>query len=154
MINKRIALVLFTLCLMSVPAHAQTGDSLVIHFKNGDSAIIPLSQIQKITFDSATVAVHDKEQAHGLEVSPNYPNPLLTETTIDFEIATAGIVKVVIYDSKGNAIREIKSQCQAGRNQIIWDGLDVTGIKVPSGSYFYEVRFKDEAQVRQIVVIK
>ena len=151
---------LFHLCWLlllcpTLPLQAQTGDSLIINLKNGQTVVLPLSQIQKITFDTATTAVHEiNSPAHSLEVAPSYPNPLQKGTTINFDIATSGTVKVAIYDNKGNMVRLLTSDCEAGQNRIEWDGRDKNTDHVPSGAYFYEVRFKGEVQTRQMVVIK
>ncbi len=72
-----------------------------------------------------------------------------------FSIHTTGSVSISIYDSKGNLIRLIDLlNCTAGQNQITWDGLDNRNAPVPSGAYFYEVRFNGETQTKQMVVIK
>jgi flagellar hook assembly protein FlgD len=146
-----ILLILF----LAIRAEAQVGDSLVVHFKNGKTLTFALSEIQKITFDSLTESVPSKDPTHHLEVSPSFPNPAKSAATIDFSIPESGSVGIVIYDSKGNLIRSLEPRnCSSGKNEIIWDGLDKSGAKIPSGAYFYEVRFKDEVQVRSMVVIK
>ncbi len=139
--------------------HAQTvqGDSLIIHLKSGERVAIALSTIQKITFDtSSSEAVQVKPpSASGLQVFPNFPNPSQSGTNIRFTIATAGNVSLDIFDSKENLIRHIElPNCQTGQNQIQWDGLNNCGAPVPSGAYFYEVRFGNEIQTKQMVVIK
>ncbi len=150
-----IVLGLFLFICYAAPAKGQTSDSLVISFKNGQKVTLALSQIQKITFDTLTANVNDKNTStNGLQLLASYPNPLRSSTTIDFDIATTGLVKISIYDAKGNAIRNLQVNSQLGRNQIVWDGLDNSGIHVPSGEYFYEVRFKNDIQVRKMVVIK
>ncbi len=144
--------------LFAVRADAQSvGDSLIVNLKNGQRVAIPFASIQKITFDSAS---SERVQASssgtsGLQVSPSFPNPSRTGTNIGFSIPTPGSASISIYDSKGNLIRSLTMpNCAAGQNEISWDGLDDRGNSVTSGAYFYEVRFGNEVQAKEMVVIK
>jgi flagellar hook assembly protein FlgD len=151
---RHIVIKFLLLLCFALPAKAQT-DSLVITLKNGETIVLALSQFQKITFDSVKNDVHwNNPQTHNLLVMPSFPNPLQKSTTINFTLAAPGAVSVTIYDSKGNVIRRLKSDCQAGQNRIIWNTLDNSGAEVPSGEYFYEVRFGGEVQTRKMVIIR
>jgi hypothetical protein len=143
-------------CVLFPAVSSAQSDSLVINFKNGKHVTIALSDIRRITFDSVKSLVPQTTNSkHDLEVSPSFPNPTTIGATIDFCINSAGSVSVSIYGTKGNVIRRlIALNCSSGNNRIIWDGLDNSGKSVQNGAYFYEVRFKDEVQVRQMVVIK
>ena len=155
---KRTIIIIASVLLFAARADAQTvGDSLIVNLKNGQRVSIPLSSIQKITFDSlSSESVQTTtSSASGLQVSPNFPNPSRAGTKIEFSIPTTGSVSISIYDSKGNLIRQIETlNCAAGQNAIIWDGLDDRGEPVMSGAYFYEVRFGSEVQAKEMVVIK
>lgn len=135
------------------------GDSLIVNLKSGQRVAIPLASIQKITFDTTSsegMQVQAGSTApRGLQLLPSYPNPSRTGTNIDFTIPSTGSVSIAIYDDKGNLVRNISLQnCSAGQNQIAWDGLNDNGTPVPSGAYFYEVRFGSETQTKEMVVIK
>jgi flagellar hook assembly protein FlgD len=140
-------------------AEAQTvmGDSLIIHLKSGERVAIPLSNIQKITFDTASSSVVQLSPSNtsALQVSPSFPNPSRSGTKIEFSISTPGNVSIAFFNSKGNFIRRIDMpNCPVGQNEVTWDGLDDSGTPVPSGEYFYEVRYRGEVQTKQMVVIK
>jgi flagellar hook assembly protein FlgD len=158
-IKKAIFAVLLLLVATSRAWAHGVSDSLIVNLKSGQRVAIPLTSIQKITFDSVTSDVvygqAGSTAPRGLQVSPSFPNPSRTGTNIEFSIATAGSVDISIYDSKGNLVRLISlPNCAAGQNQITWDGLDDRGAPVPCGAYFYEVRFGNETQTKQMVVIK
>jgi hypothetical protein len=143
--------------LIAARADAQAvGDSLIVNLKNGQRVAIPLSSIQKITFDSSSSdVVQINPNLPGLQVSPSFPNPSRSGINIEFSIPGPGSVGISIFDSKGNLIRLLPMQnCTAGQNQIRWDGLDDRGSPIPSGAYFYEVQYNGETQTKQMVVIK
>ena len=72
----------------------------------------------------------------------NYPNPFNPSTTISFSSAKAERnTKVIIYNLKGQRIREIEvTNCKEGKNKIVWNGKDDRGKKVTSGVYLYQLK--------------
>lgn len=146
-------LLLITFC----NAEAQgVGDSLIVKLKNGQRVAISLASIRKITFDSTTASgVQTTPNAPSLQVSPSFPNPVRAGTNFEFSIPTLGNVNISIFDSKGEVVRQIEMpNCTTSQNQVAWDGLDDRGMPVPTGAYFYEVRFGNEVQTKEMVVIK
>ena len=150
------SIVAFCLLLISYPAAAQvTGDSLIVNLKNGQRVAVSLQDLDKITFDLPPAAVNAPEMATGHSNPVAFPNPVHSSTTIAFELPTSGKADVLVFDAKGNLIRSLEIlNAQAGKNQIVWDGLSDRGAQIPNGDYFYEVRFKGETQTRKMVVIK
>lgn len=76
----------------------------------------------------------------------NYPNPFNPQTTIRYELPTAGDVTLSIFDIRGREVRVLERQRKtAGTYQTPWDGKDRDGKPVASGIYFYrlEVRTSD-----------
>ncbi|MEO8146716.1 MAG: T9SS type A sorting domain-containing protein [Bacteroidia bacterium] len=66
----------------------------------------------------------------------NYPNPVITTTTISFDLTTATDVKVALYDFKGSEIKVLaNSQMQSGVHTLT---LDATEFQ--SGSYLCKVQ--------------
>ncbi|MDZ4181942.1 MAG: immune inhibitor A, partial [Candidatus Cloacimonadaceae bacterium] len=55
----------------------------------------------------------------------NYPNPFNPTTTISFDLAKAGKVKVSIYNIKGQMVKTLANDDFAvGRHSLVWDGKD------------------------------
>ncbi|MEL6824249.1 MAG: FlgD immunoglobulin-like domain containing protein, partial [Calditrichota bacterium] len=53
----------------------------------------------------------------------NYPNPFNPETTINFELKSAGNVRVEIFNELGQMLRLLQEgRYAAGRHQLSWDG--------------------------------
>jgi len=76
---------------------------------------------------------------------PNAPNPFDKTTTIEYSILREGIVKLAIYDAIGRKIKVLlDGYVPIGTYQIEWDGTDTHGEKVPGGTYFCQMRRKDE----------
>ena len=46
----------------------------------------------------------DNEQPIEFSLSANYPNPFNPTTTIDYSIATAGDVSIIVYDMMGSCL--------------------------------------------------
>lgn len=76
----------------------------------------------------------------------NFPNPFNPVTRIPFEIYKAGNVKLLIYNVAGQKIRTVlDSFVKAGTYSVEWDGKNDRGDAVPSGSYIYQLVFKDKS---------
>jgi len=72
----------------------------------------------------------------------NYPNPFNPETTISFTTENTESTEIIIYNLKGQKIR----QYSIFNNQysIVWDGTDENNLPVGSGIYLYKLKFDDK----------
>jgi hypothetical protein len=87
---------------------------------------------------------------------PNVPNPFNPMTTIRFDLAQAGRVRLRVYDVAGRLVRQlIDAPLPAGREHAAaWDGLDEAGARVPSGVYLYRMMTADFDQTRKMLLLK
>lgn len=68
------------------------------------------------------------------------PNPFNPATTLRFEVAAAGAVRVEICDLRGRVVRALVDRVlAAGPAQVAWDGRDDRGAALPSGVYLARV---------------
>ena len=83
----------------------------------------------------------------------NYPNPFNPETTIQFTTEHTENTEIVIYNIKGQKIRQYsifpeQSQAPYGagnlQSSIVWNGTDNNNQPVSSGIYFYKLKVNDE----------
>ncbi|TAL67096.1 MAG: T9SS type A sorting domain-containing protein [Bacteroidetes bacterium] len=133
---------------------AQT-DTLVIFLKNSQSEKIAITDIQKIQFENITGVEEHNNVKDNLYVKGNFPNPFQKQTSIEFELASAGNVDVFIYDSRGNQVNKIVClQCPEGKNILQWNSHDKNNNPVQSGVYYYEVCFNNEIQLKKMILIK
>lgn len=85
----------------------------------------------------------------------NYPNPFNPTTHIQYELATAGQVKLVIFDILGKQVASLVDQRQtAGRYQVTWDGRDSMGRRVATGVYFYRIESGDFNKTQKMLLMK
>jgi hypothetical protein len=82
------------------------------------------------------------------------PNPFNHSTTISFELATPGSVKLEIYDAAGRLVRSlIDGGRDAGIHSAIWDGNAETGARAPAGVYHARLRVGTVSSVRSLILV-
>ncbi|MEE9270223.1 MAG: choice-of-anchor D domain-containing protein, partial [Candidatus Krumholzibacteria bacterium] len=85
----------------------------------------------------------------------NYPNPLNPTTTIAYDLPHAVETRLVIYNVRGERVRELVSEYQQpGRYKVPWNGRNASGDAVASGVYFYKLRAGTFVRTRKLVVLK
>ncbi len=88
-------------------------------------------------------------------VYPNFPNPFNPQTTIRYDLANAGALKIQIYDIQGREIRTFSKVYQtAGQYELIWNGADNAGHKVESGLYFCRITSGSQGAVLKLMLMK
>ncbi|MEI7542647.1 MAG: FlgD immunoglobulin-like domain containing protein [bacterium] len=71
----------------------------------------------------------------------NYPNPFPDTTHIVFYISVASEVSIRFYTISGEFVGSTtKVACPAGKNEILWNGLNKDGKKLASGVYIYKIK--------------
>jgi predicted small secreted protein len=89
------------------------------------------------------------------ELFQNYPNPFNPSTTIKVYLKTTSQVRISIYNSLGQRVRElVNGQLPAARHLFTWDGRNSNGEKVSSGIYFYQLSTNSFTKVKKMILIK
>jgi len=94
--------------------------------------------------DTLTVGIEEDKHPTA-NVSPSgitciLPQPARRSVTISYSVARAGSVRVEVVDRAGRIVREVMAaRVEAGRNEVVWDGLDNHGRTVTSGVYFVQL---------------
>jgi len=84
-----------------------------------------------------------------------YPNPFNPRTTIRFDLAEAGPVRVAIFDLAGRLVRTLVDEnLSAGSRETVWDGRDSWGRNVGSGSYVARVESGDTIGMVRLGLIR
>ena len=66
----------------------------------------------------------------------SYPNPFNAATVIPYRLAEPGFVRLVLYNTVGQAVRTLVSaERQAGLHQAVWNGLDDAGRPLATAVY-------------------
>ncbi len=85
----------------------------------------------------------------------NYPNPFNPSTNISFNIPIEGKVNVMVYNLKGQKVKDLVSeQLEAGQHQVVWNGLDNNKKAVSSGIYFYKVKSAGMSVTKKMILMK
>jgi len=91
-----------------------------------------------------------------LSLGQNHPNPFNPTTSIRFGIpAGGGHVQLGIFDVRGRGVRTlVEGELAPGHHRVLWDGRDKNGRSVPSGVYFYRLRWRDDAVSRRMLMVR
>ncbi|MFH0736181.1 MAG: FlgD immunoglobulin-like domain containing protein [bacterium] len=88
-------------------------------------------------------------------MTQNYPNPFNPNTNIKFGLPNAGNVKIIIYNALGQEIKTlINKELNAGTYNLMWNGQNESGIKVPSGVYLYRIISGNFIDTKKMILIK
>ncbi len=132
-----------------------------------DKVILKVSD-PKGAFDTYTIFVHvvpvvgiDTDKRYLIDtyhLTQNYPNPFNPTTVIEYGLPKVSDVKLIIYDIKGNTIKQWNYTNQnAGYYSVVWDASNVS-----TGVYFYKIQVNNPAksgadgfqQVKKMLLIK
>jgi len=85
----------------------------------------------------------------------NVPNPFNPATDIPFELATAGAVRLRVYDAVGHLVRVLVDEARAAGHHIAsWDGRDEGGQPAAAGVYFCRFEVGESRQSRAMTLVK
>ena len=88
-------------------------------------------------------------------ISSNYPNPFNPSTTITYSIPKDGLVRIGIYNIKGQKVKDLcKSEMLRGHHKVLWDGTDAKQRSVSSGIYFVKLQASGVSSTRKIMLMK
>ncbi len=90
-----------------------------------------------------------------VELSNNYPNPFNPITTISFSIPKETMVKLSVYNIKGQKVATLVNQeMSVGRHEIVWDGKNSLGKETGSGVYFYRLETSKKSITKKMLLLK
>jgi len=90
-----------------------------------------------------------------VRIWPFRPNPMVDNSTINYSLSQGGQVAVRILDATGRMVRDLfDGSLRAGNYDVMWDGLNAAGQRVPAGVYFAHVAVNGNQETRQITVLR
>jgi hypothetical protein len=108
-------------------------------------------------FDFPYYPPPEAEQTPALvtKLAQNYPNPFNPITTISFDLARPGQVKLNVYNIKGQLVRSlVNGALSAGSHKVVWNGTDARNRSVASGIYYYRLETKNYTKTNKMVLMK
>ncbi len=86
---------------------------------------------------------------------PAAPNPFNPTTTLAYELAQAGPVRLEVYGVDGRRVATlISGERSAGRHEAIWRGTDDAGRAVSSGVYLARLRHAGGVDTQRLVLVR
>ncbi len=93
--------------------------------------------------------------ADATRLMPVSPNPFTGTTTLNYQLAESGVVRIEIYDATGRHIKTLlRSLLDSGPGRVEWDGCNTSGIRVNPGVYFGRLITKNEVVSQRMIVLK
>ncbi len=90
-----------------------------------------------------------------LTLHQNSPNPFNPGTTIRFDLAEAGVVRLMITDVTGRAVATLLDGfAEAGPHEVSWRGRDKDGQSVSSGVYLYRLTGVGGDETRKMILLQ
>ena len=110
--------------------------------------------VAAINFTTTSVAEQQiTPQSYALH--QNHPNPFNPTTRISYELPEATDVQLVIYDIRGNVVKQLISGRQyAGHYEIEWDGRNNQGFQVVSGIYLLKIKTEKYSTIKKMTLTK
>ena len=101
------------------------------------------------------LGLDDSISLNNFWLGDNYPNPFNPITHIEFNMPSRDKVIFNVYDLKGRLVKQILYNDQpAGKNKIVWSGINEEGRKVSSGIYIYSIEAGDFSAKKKMVLLK
>jgi len=92
---------------------------------------------------------------NGFSLAQNVPNPFNENTTISYEVKSAGNVSLKIYDALGKEVVVLFSgHSSAGKHNIQWNATDKTGSRVENGVYIYQIEVSGTVMSKSMMFVK
>ncbi|MCU0343941.1 MAG: T9SS type A sorting domain-containing protein, partial [Ignavibacterium sp.] len=123
---------------------------------------VGIKDLTGLSYSSGVTSVQNDEIRIPIEYSlyQNYPNPFNPSTQIKFALPINSSVRITIYNLLGEVVRElVNTDMNTGVHTVQWNSEDVSGRKVSSGIYFYEINANGVDgnqfnQVRKMILMK
>ncbi len=86
---------------------------------------------------------------------PNYPNPFIPGTTIQFDLDTYARARLDVYNVLGNPVKTLVDEPKGpGNYSVKWDGKNDLGKQVAGGTYYFRLKVGGLEQTQKAILIK
>lgn len=84
-----------------------------------------------------------------------YPNPFNSSTRIRIYLPKTSRARLEVFDIRGRLVRTLcDSMLGAGEHSFAWNGTNLGGERVSSGSYFYRLTAGEDVMTRRMILLK
>ncbi|MCZ6767210.1 MAG: T9SS type A sorting domain-containing protein [bacterium] len=84
-----------------------------------------------------------------------YPNPFVSETTLPYQLDKEGEVDIRVFNVRGALVAVLTSGFRAaGPGQVVWNGRDTAGNRVPAGVYFVRMTVENRTFEQKSLLVR
>jgi hypothetical protein len=115
-----------------------------------------LAQIDLVEIDASLQAdvTEDSLGPNGIMLLAPFPNPARDGCTLRLRCARPAEAEITITDASGGVIRRIAgTRYPSGVHELVWDGKDEAGRRLPSGAYFCRLRTREGICKQRVILI-
>lgn len=104
---------------------------------------------------SSTVTTESYEVPHEFDLESSYPNPFTDSTTLRFRLQQSAVVRLSVIDMAGRIHRTFDASTRdPGTHEIVWNGRNDAGQKLPPGSYIMLIDIGTSMEMKQVVLLR
>ena len=138
---------------------AGPGPVLAVVFDGADVELLRSPRLERVSLNEGRIPVRiegvESERPTAYRLSQNYPNPFNPETTIRYDVAKTGAVRLSVYALTGQLVRTLVDGGRpAGSYSVTWDGRDDASRNVASGVYLCRMEAGEYGAVRKLLLMK
>ena len=88
-------------------------------------------------------------------LGPASPNPFTSSTAIGYSLPAAGHVTISVYDLSGRLVAQlVDAEMPAGRDEVVWGGIDLSGSMLPGGVYTVRLNSSDGTAAELVTLLR
>jgi hypothetical protein len=127
----------------------------ILGIKRGTQYGYSLFEIEVFNNTISDINEGEEDLPFNFSLSNNYPNPFNPSTKIEYSLPKASNVKIEIYNSLGQLVNVLENSFRnAGRYNLVWNGINSIGNPVSSGIYFYRMSAEGFTLVKKMVLMR
>ena len=134
------------------------GSLLEIVLDEANADALNSLRLERVSLNEGMIPVRIVREAGAPRVyrlSQNYPNPFNAETTIAYDVAQPGPVRLSVYTLTGQLVRAlVDAERQTGSYSVTWDGRDTAGRPVATGVYVCRLEARGHRTTRKTLLVK
>ena len=132
--------------------HIETASQPPYNLGNYNPSLIERIDIQN---PSAGVSNPGAGEPADFRLIDSCPNPFNQSAFIRFSLSKPGRVNLTIYDVRGRLVKVVADgNFSPGQHTLRWNGVDASGIPLPSGAYFCRMVSGDVARSLKMMLVR
>jgi len=110
---------------------------------------------RKLSKQEPNIETNENLTPGEITLQGNYPNPFNPSTTIRFHLPEPGKVSLTVFSVNGvKVVSLMDGIISEGFHQVVWNGCDKSGMRMPSGIYVYSLCTKNRSFVQKMLLEK